>query len=49
MELPDRKDLPDYYKVITNPVSLQEIEVSPDFHRMQHLPSSPMLMIRIEW
>lgn len=28
MELPDRKDLPDYYKVITNPISLQEIEVS---------------------
>lgn len=29
MDLPDRRDLPDYYKVITNPISLQEIEVSP--------------------
>jgi hypothetical protein len=28
MELPDRRDLPDYYKVITNPISLSEIEVS---------------------
>jgi hypothetical protein len=28
MELPDRRDLPDYYKVITNPISLTEIEVS---------------------
>lgn len=31
MDFPDRKDLPDYYKVITNPVSLQEIEVSLRF------------------
>jgi len=31
MELPDRKDLPDYFKVITNPVSLSEIEVSHSF------------------
>jgi hypothetical protein len=28
MELPDRKDLPDYYKVIANPISLSDIEVS---------------------
>jgi hypothetical protein len=28
VELPDRKDLPDYYKVIANPVSLSDIEVS---------------------
>lgn len=36
MELPDRKDLPDYYKVITNPVSLQEIEVSLGFSRVDY-------------
>ena len=28
MELPDRKDFGDYYKTITEPISLQEIEVS---------------------
>lgn len=28
MDLPDRKDLPDYYKVIQQPISLREIEVS---------------------
>jgi hypothetical protein len=25
--LPDKRDLPDYYSTITNPISLQEIEV----------------------
>lgn len=27
MELPDRKDIPDYYRTIKNPISLEEIEV----------------------
>ncbi|WWD20660.1 hypothetical protein CI109_105136 [Kwoniella shandongensis] len=27
MQLPDRKDLPDYYKTIRNPISLEEIEI----------------------
>lgn len=29
MELPDRKDIPDYYRTIKNPISLEEIEVCP--------------------
>jgi hypothetical protein len=33
MDLPDRKDLPDYYKIITRPISLREIEVCHHLQR----------------
>ena len=32
MELPDRKLFPDYFQTITDPISLQEIEVGVVLH-----------------
>jgi hypothetical protein len=36
MELPSRKELPDYYDVIRRPVDFKKIQVMRDLFGMQH-------------